>query len=267
LINVAYVEVNDHALSNAGCYSLTSPQRPFFDVAVIFAANISGNDPNDPEIYFNPQVSHLLNQDLQQVQSLQLRGIKVVLTLLGNHQRAGWSGMNDPNAAQRFADRIADVVQRYNLDGIDIDDEYSNYAAVFPASTTMIAQALVNNPKFRGKILSKALFSDRQVFTTPFGQFNLAQLLNYGSEMTYRNPDAAGRLEPYIGYRMKKSGLLIGVSADNDPAAGTVVNYVKNNGYGGVMVYNVGATSGRFLSSLADIEFGDAVSIVQNCLH
>ena len=86
--NVAYVETNTNALSNVSCFVQSDTKKPFFDTAVIFAANIHGTDPNKPTIYLNPQDSKLLN-DTKQISSLQKKGIKVLVTLLGDHQNSG----------------------------------------------------------------------------------------------------------------------------------------------------------------------------------
>src|SRR5260370_18510365 len=217
--NMAYVEVNNNELSNVGCYRRPSDNEPFFDRVSIFAANISGADPNAPQIYFNAQVDRLLNQTTE-VKELQGKGIKVLLHLLGNHQRAGWSGVNQPAAATNFADLLASTAQRYGLDGIDIDDEYSKYDAVNPASTIMIAQALARNPKFKNKLISKALFQDRDVFRASFENKKLADFLSFGSEMSYDRDDTLGRLEPYLRYGMAKSALAIWLNPATDPALG-----------------------------------------------
>jgi hypothetical protein len=266
-VNIAYVEVNSNALSNVGCYTLEKNKTKFFDIATIFAANISGDDPNDPQIFFNPQVSHLLNET-QQVKDLQSKGIKVLLTLLGNHQKAGWSGISQPNAAKGFADRLADMVQKYGLDGIDIDDEYSRYAATYPRSIVMIAEALVSNPKFKGKILSKALFRDREVFQATYNNHKLADFLNYGWEMTYGYQNVRARLNPYLDYGMSMSTLTIGVSTNNNPdVGGRLTAAVKQNGFGGVMVYNVTRNSASYLSQIASIEYDQGVNVDIDCLR
>lgn len=266
LFNMAYVEVNDNALSNVGCYTLSSNKTPFFSMATIFAANINGDDPNDPRIFFNPQVSRLLNET-HQVKDLQSKGIKVLLTLLGNHKNAGWSCITQPRAAKDFADRIADVAQKYGLDGIDIDDEYSK-CAPNQTSMVMIAEALSNNPKFRGKILSKALFRDREFFQATYHNHKLADFLNYGWEMSYWSEDARARLNPYLGYGMPKTSLIIGVNTNNSPAVvANLTAYVKQNGLGGVMVFNVTRDSGSYLSQIANIEYNQVVNVDANCLR
>jgi hypothetical protein len=266
MLNVAYVEVNDNALSNVGCYKQSKTNKPFFDIAVIFAANINGSDPNAPQIFFNPQVDQLLNRT-NQVKELQGKGIKVLLTLLGNHQNAGWSCVrqDQPNAAKAFADRIADVVQKYGLDGIDIDDEYSKCS---PNSTSMImiAEALTGNAQFKGKILSKALFTDQNVFQANYKGRKLAEFLNYGWEMTYGNDNAASRLSPYLGYGMSKERLAIGVNPGLG-AADRLATYARQNGLGGVMVFNVTKSSAAYLSTIARVQSGQSVNADAACLR
>src|SRR5687768_14191887 len=97
--NIAYVEVNSNRFENAGCYVDSNTKISFFQIASIFAANINGNDPNSPFIYLNPQVTSTLSSS--QVQHLHRKGIKVLVTLLGNHQNAGWACMTDASAANK----------------------------------------------------------------------------------------------------------------------------------------------------------------------
>ena len=118
LFNLAYVEVNDNKLANAGCYIRSDNGHPLFDMVSIFAANINGTEPDQPVIYFNPRVDELLN-NTNQVSILQNKGIKVLLTLLGNHQNAGWACMTDERAIQAFANNVVETVVKYKLDGIE----------------------------------------------------------------------------------------------------------------------------------------------------
>ncbi|WP_108651829.1 glycosyl hydrolase family 18 protein [Dongshaea marina] len=263
--NMSYVEVNSNALSNVGCYLLEKTGQPFFDMTSIFAANINGSDPNQPEIYFNPQVKHVLD-NTSEVQELHGKGIKVLLTILGNHQNAGWSCMTDPAAAKKFADQLADVVQKYDLDGIDIDDEYSSCAGN-DTSMIMIAQALKENPKFKGKILSKALFRDGLNFNGHYQGHSLADYLDQGWEMSYGTGGPDGRLPKYLGYGMSKADLALGVSTNNSAqSAAQWIGDTMQEGYGGAMVYNVTNNSQSFLSSIAEAEYQQSVAVSPNCL-
>src|SRR5215213_8897679 len=153
---MAYVGVSTNSLANAGCYTLADG-RQFFDFVAVFAANLDG-PPNVPVLSFTLPVNATL-YDTDDVKKLQNLGITVLLTVVNNWSKAGWSEFTDQTAAQWFVDQLVAAVDRFGLDGIDIDDEYSigtptdtNLAMV----TTLLRQALP------GKIVSKALFDDSQ---------------------------------------------------------------------------------------------------------
>ena len=265
LFNMAYVETNTNKLSNAGCFIRSDNNKPFFNMVSVFAANINGSDPNTPVIYFNPNVDQLLNHT-NQVQELQNKGIKVLLTLLGNHENAGWSCMTDDNAIKSFANDVVNTVNKYNLDGVDIDDEYS---ACRPNTTSMIriTQAIKNNPGFKGKILSKALYDDSDYFSANYNGHKLAEYLDYAWEMSYGTPSYDYRLSPYVNNGVQKLHLALGESTRSSPqTAQNAASYIMNNGYGGMMIYNVKDDSQNYLSSLAQTEFGTDVYVEPNCL-
>src|SRR5699024_8497800 len=82
--SVAYIEVNDNSILNAGRYTLDDGS-PAFDVAVIFAANIN-YDGEKAYLHFNENVQHVLDNAETTIRPLQRMGIKVTLSILGNHQ-------------------------------------------------------------------------------------------------------------------------------------------------------------------------------------
>lgn len=263
--NMAYVEVNDHSLANTGCYIRSDNNKPFFDMVSIFAANINGNNPNAPVIYFNPQVDTILNHS-NQVANLQSKGIKVLLTLLGNHEKAGWACMTDEAAIKNFADQIVKTVNQYHLDGVDIDDEYSACAGN-STSLIRISQAVKNHPDFKGKILSKALFADHSYFTATYEGHKLADFLDYGWEMSYFSSNYASRLSPYVQSGMLKPNLALGIST-NSPysTVAAATTFVEQNGYGGVMVYNLTKDSHSLLAQIAKIQNGIEINVEPHCL-
>lgn len=53
----------------------------------------------------------------------------MLLSILGNHQGAGFANFPDQETAADFAHQLAQVVQEHGLDGIDFDDEYAEYGA------------------------------------------------------------------------------------------------------------------------------------------
>ncbi|MGN8025394.1 endo-beta-N-acetylglucosaminidase H [Microbacterium sp. 22242] len=125
---VVYVEVNGNDLSHVADYTLAGTDRPAFDAAMIFAANID-YDTEKAQAYLslNDRVTWTLQNADTQIRPLQKRGTKVLLSILGNHQGAGLANFGSRKEAGAFAQQLADVVQKYGLDGIDFDDEWSEY--------------------------------------------------------------------------------------------------------------------------------------------
>lgn len=127
-IGVCYVEVNNHNLLNAGAYTLQNSGAQLFDIAIIFAANINWDSQQQKAVlFFNNNVTTVLQGYQTYIQPLQQKGIKVLLDVLGNHQGVGICNFQSQAAAHDFAQQLADAVQTYDLDGIDFDDEYAEY--------------------------------------------------------------------------------------------------------------------------------------------
>ncbi|MDO3697420.1 glycosyl hydrolase family 18 protein, partial [Curtobacterium flaccumfaciens] len=123
--SIAYVEVNNDELANVGRYTLENGANAF-DVAIIFAANINYED-GKAVLYNNENVQRTLDQAATQIRPLQAKGIKVTLSVLGNHQGAGLANFPTKAAARDFAAQVSATVEKYGLDGVDLDDEYSDY--------------------------------------------------------------------------------------------------------------------------------------------
>lgn len=142
-LTVAYVEVNSNELRTVGDYELADGSNAF-DVAIIFAANIN-SDGNAATLHLNDQVTATLENADTQIRPLQDKGIKVTLSLLGNHQAAGFANFPSQPAAAVFADQVAAVVEQYGLDGVDIDDEWVSYGSNgVPAANADSARWLVD---------------------------------------------------------------------------------------------------------------------------
>lgn len=126
--SVAYVEVNNNSMLNVGKYKLAEDGGNVFDVAIIFAANINyDTEKKSAYLHFNENVKKVLDNAETEIRPLQKKGIKVMLSVLGNHQGAGFANFPDQKAASAFATQLSDTVSKYGLDGIDFDDEYAEY--------------------------------------------------------------------------------------------------------------------------------------------
>lgn len=121
---VVYIEVNDCNPLNVLEYNLEDG-TPFFDAVILFAANINYDAVNDVVyLHNNPNVQALLDNSETYIQPLRKKGIKVYLGLLGNHDAAGLAQLSDWGA-QEWAKEVAQACKTYKLDGVNLDDEYS----------------------------------------------------------------------------------------------------------------------------------------------
>lgn len=133
---MVYVETNDTNPLNAGDYYLPDG-KPLMDMVEFFAANIHKRTVNgliQPTLYFNPELTRLLEPDpadtlntgyRKYVKGLQDKGIKVLITIIGDHQGIGLATMNSVQTTQ-FANILAHAVEKYNLDGIGFSDHYAD---------------------------------------------------------------------------------------------------------------------------------------------
>lgn len=218
-ISTIYINpTNNQQFQDIGCYVLPEG-TPTIDVACIFAGNyaintipmLRANNNNPPtQNPFNPNIQSVLSSGL--VKALQDKGITVLLTIMNAHTETGWSQFTDQPTAQAFVDYLnTDVITPYGLDGIDIDDEYSNGPAndtSLPMVTTLMKQTMPT------KLITKALWADQSVFQANWKGNTLGANLTYGWEMSYYLGDANSRLSFYTGYGMNKNQLCLGFSAE-----------------------------------------------------
>lgn len=143
-IIAVYVETNDVNPLNAGDYYMNG--EPFIDVVELFASNIHKETVDGvvrPTLYLNNCLVPFLENDayLDYVVPLQEKGIKVLLTVLGDWAGLGLSNMTDTQAEQ-FASILAYAVDKYGLDGIGFDDEWSDVSYTVSGSFGNIIQKL-----------------------------------------------------------------------------------------------------------------------------
>lgn len=127
ILTHCFVEVNDENILNLGEYTMKKSGKPFFDVVSIFAANINQDaETGRVRVFCNDKVSFLLENADKYIRPLQAKGVKVTMTILGNHDEAGMGNLSEA-AAKDFAMELKAFLDIYGLDGIDFDDEYTNY--------------------------------------------------------------------------------------------------------------------------------------------
>ena len=118
------MEINDTNPLNNLRYRLKGSGKYMVDAVVLFAANIN-YDVVASRVYVscNPNVQHLLNNREKYLKPLRDRGIRVLLGLLCNHDRACLANLSDATA-KRFAAEVKAMCDAYDLDGVFYDDEY-----------------------------------------------------------------------------------------------------------------------------------------------
>lgn len=147
-----YVETNDVNPLNAGDYYLDDGSQ-FVDIVELFAANIHMDAYGDPCIYLNDKLTNVLENGGVDtyVRPLQAKGIKVVLTTLGDWDEIGVANMTDAQA-EIFAEILAYMVNHYGLDGIGFDDEYTGTSATVSGSFGRVISKL--RPLIPGKLIT-----------------------------------------------------------------------------------------------------------------
>lgn len=135
------MEVNDANPLSHLCFKLKRQNKYLVDAVVLFSANIN-YDANRKKVYLhqNENIQTLLSQREKYLKPLQDKGMKVILSILGNHDCAGLGNLSD-NTAREFAQELKELCDTYNLDGVMFDDEYSYYYEADLSSGIFVRQS------------------------------------------------------------------------------------------------------------------------------
>ncbi|MBP2479200.1 hypothetical protein JOF53_008072 [Crossiella equi] len=260
-VSVAYVEVNNHSIANVGKYSLSGNGGNVFDLAIIFAANINYNtSTKQAYLHFNENVQRTLDNAATQIRPLQAKGIKVVLSILGNHQGAGFANFPDQPSAAAFARQLSDAVARYGLDGIDFDDEYAKYGEngtgqPNASSFVHLVTALRNN--MPNKIISLYNIGPAAARLSYNG-------VHVGSKINYAwNPWYGSWQVPNTG--MSKDRLSPAAVHLNTTSTSTAASFAKRTvaeGYGVYLTYDLkGGDHSGYLSNFTKELYGGRTAV------
>ena len=255
-VSVAYVEVNNNSMVNVGKYTLASGGANVFDIAVIFAANIN-YDGSNAYLSFNPQVQSVLDNVATQVRPLQAQGIKVELSILGNHQGAGFANFPSQSAAAAFAQQLSNAVTQYGLDGIDFDDEYADYGTngtgqPNASSFVYLIQALRND--MPNKLITMYDIGPAASSLT-YGGTDVGPLFDYAWNPYYDSWNV-----PSINLPSSQlSPAAIDVTSTPSSDAASLAQQTVDGGYGVFMTYNLGASDIHdYISSFTNVLYGSS---------
>lgn len=233
-----YVETNDINPLNAGDYKLPDG-TPYADIVELFASNIHKETVNGevrPTLYLNDKMTNLMENggNLTYIKPLQDMGIKVLLTVLGDWQGIGVTNMTDKQADQ-FATILAYAVEKYGLDGIGFDDEYSNVTSSVSGSFGNIIT------KLRSKLPAGKLISVFQFGSIGSTQINAAAGALIDHAYTDFGYNTGIRIAGVTKERYAPLSINLGYSISNAQVIryGNQAYDVYEGGYGSIMHFNL----------------------------
>lgn len=235
---VLYFEVNDTNPLNALEFK-TASGKYFFDHVVLFAANINW-DAEKKRVYVsnNENVQFLLDNNAEYLQPLRKAGMKVIVSILGNHDESGVAQLSDMGAKE-FAREIAAYCRAYNLDGVAFDDEYSN-------SPDLTNPWFARKSSYAGSRLMyecKAAMPEKIVSLYNLGSMYSSSLqtidgIDPGQYCDYAVADYGGSASPGTGMTLKQcGGMSIELRRGTGNSSESTARSKKEAGYGYYMYF------------------------------
>lgn len=245
---MVYVETNDVNPLNALCWEMNGEK--FIDILNLFASNIHKDSDGYPTVYLNDKLTRILEPDPNNptetgfhkyVEPLQAAGIKVCMTSLGDWQGIGLSNMT-PQMADRYADILVFCVDRYGLDGINFDDEYSAVYDPIDDSYSHVIKAL------RAKLDTKYGAGNKLITVFQWGEYEQIDMtaggmINFGDHGSF-GPNqfvSPSSISGMINSRWMPQAILLGQTYN-----ALQLNQIKNRssqtasgGYAGIMMFNL----------------------------
>lgn len=259
---MAVLEVNGFNPLNTIGFKTATTGKQLFDIVVLFSANINYNEQTG-RVYVsrNENVQAILDGRDKYLKPLQDRGMKVVLGILGNHDISGVSTLS-PAASKLFAQEVKDVCDAYDLDGVFLDDEYTDYGG---AQTT-------SNPLFQAQsyeACSRLAYDIKQAQPDRMVIGYRYQGLYYGKTIDGVQPGeffdyvvndywvTSDPTETYPGLKQNQAGTGSWNCSDWSqciPANGSwtqrfSLTGMRDEGYGTMMVYNFTNDPGYWMTS------------------
>ncbi|GAB7088091.1 BT_3987 domain-containing protein [Marinifilum fragile] len=236
---ISCMEVNDTNPLNNLCFTLKESGKPLIDIVILFSANINyNNETGKVYVYNNPNVQHILDNREKYLKPLQDRGMKIVLGILGNHDRAGVSNLAD-ETAKVFAQELKVVCDSYHLDGIFVDDEYSAYQNPVPPGFVAPSSAAASRLCYE----AKQAMPDRLVCAYAYGSTSSlpeidghqsGEFVDYGIHDYGRSSDLSSN---YPGMPKSRMALYSQEFSRGYWASDSDLESMRNDGYGSHMIF------------------------------
>lgn len=222
-------------------------------------------------VFHNPNLAHILANRDKYLKPLQDRGIKVLLSILGNHDHSGVANLSD-ETAKKFAQELKAVCDAYKLDGVFYDDEYSLYKSPPPPGfvepSTKAASRLCYETKMAmpDKIVSVYVYGQTWKLTSIDGSLP-GEFIDYGLHNYGGDSDLGSN---YPGLSKAGMGLYSQEYSRGYYTSKNNLQSLRNNGYGAHMIFAMDPfrwNVDRQVSSMQDIAetlFDDELVVDEN---
>lgn len=236
--NVLYFEVNDVNPLNALEF-VTEDGKYFFDHVVLFAANINWDaEKKRVYVYNNPNVQFLLDNNEEFLQPLRKAGMKVIVSILGNHDESGVAQLSDMGARE-FARELAAYCDAYKLDGVAFDDEYSNMPDLsnpwLAPSSAYAGSRLMYECK---KAMPDKIVSLYNLGSMYSSRLEVIDGITPGEYCDYAVADYGGAASPGPGMTLKQcGGMSIELNLGRGDSSESTARQRKEAGYGYYMFF------------------------------
>src|SRR5262249_2253630 len=197
------------------------PLQPYPAYVSLFAGNLKRLSDGTARIFVPPTIFNPLGAGVGR--ALQAQGIKVVLSILSSFEKGkekekealGWSTMTAKDN-EHLVSQIGELKKDYNIDGIDIDDEYGPpYTPRGPGTAKNFYDTVhAIRSAFPDLVISNAVYE-----ASPYGDLDkyekfpdLGRLMTYCATMGYGNnyKHIIGEVQTFTG-KIPKEKLYAGV--------------------------------------------------------
>jgi len=233
------MEVNDTNPLNNLKYTLKKSGKYLIDALIIFSANINYNtETGQVYCYCNPNVQALLDGREKYLKPLKDRGIKVILGILGNHDRAAINNLAD-ETARYFAKELKSICDAYDLDGIFWDDEYSKPISPAPSGFVTPSTAAASRLIYEVWKVQPERWNIAYVWASTRSLYEVDGV-KPGVYCQYALHDYGGSYDlssNYPGMPKSNMGLYSQQFNYGDFASESSLKYMRDNGYGANMIF------------------------------
>ncbi len=235
------MEVNDTNPLNNLRFTLKNSGKYMVDAMVMFSGNINYNAETGRVYFFaNPNVQHLLDNREKYLKPLQDRGMKIIMGVMCNHDRACIANLA-PETAKLFAQELNALCDAYQLDGIFWDDEYCSPITPPPAGFVSRSNAAWSRLAYEYWKLNPSRWNVAYGYSTT-GYAQEVDGVQPGTFISYCLPDYSSSYydlsNSFPGMeRNQMGGCSMEFAQGRWYASESTLTRMRNDGYGAMMVF------------------------------